>query len=219
MAKPIVIVNFKTYPQATGERAVALAKICQTLGRKHKVDIRIAVQTTDISAVAKAVSIPVYAQHADFAMPGKSTGWVTAHALKKAGAKGTLLNHAEHRISIQGIRGIIPHLRKSRLDVIAIAADVRQLQEFERHVDADLFCIEPPELIGGDVSVAMARPGVIGDAVRASSRPLLVGAGIKNRTDLTIALSLGAAGVLLSSHIVLAHDQRGALERLIAPRR
>lgn len=215
--RPIIIVNFKTYPQATGANAVSLAKICQSVGRKCRADVRVAVQATDLTAVSKAVRIPVYAQHVDVVKPGKSTGWVTAHSLKKAKAKGTLLNHAEHRLSIQAIRNTTPHLRRERMDIVAIAGDIKELHLFERYVDADILCIEPPELIGGELSVATARPELISAAVDASKRPLLVGAGIKDHRDLAVALSLGARGVLISSHVVLAHDQRRALERLIAP--
>lgn len=216
--RPIVIVNFKTYPQATGERAVKLARFCEQMGKEHHVDIRVAVQTTDIAPVAAAVDIPVYAQHVDIAEPGRSTGWVTAQALKSAGAAGTLLNHAEHRISTQAIRNTTPHLRKLKLGIIAIAKDLRQLEEFDAHVDADLLCIEPPELIAGEVSVAVARPDIVADAVHATRRPLLIGAGIKDHTDFSIALELGAKGVLLSSHVILARDQHKALNRLLSAR-
>jgi triosephosphate isomerase (TIM) len=216
--RPLVIVNFKTYPQATGERALRLAKICEHVAKELKVDIRVAVQPTDLALVAKNVSIPVYAQHVDIAEPGKSTGWITAQALKAAGAAGTLLNHAEHRISTQAIRNTTPHLRKVKLDIVIVAKDLHQLQEFESHADADYLCIEPPELIAGEVSVAVARPDIIRHAVHATKRPLLVGAGVKDHEDLSMALELGGKGVLLSSHIVLARDPERALRRLLTVR-
>lgn len=215
--RPIVIVNFKTYLQATGERAVRLAKLCEEVGKEYHVDMRVAVQASDVSAVVAAVSIPVYAQHVDAVEPGKTTGWVTAQALKAAGAAGTLLNHAEHRTSTQNIRLTTPYLRKEKFEIIVIAEDLHRLAEFERHVDADLFCIEPPELIGGDVSVSVARPDIVGNAVHATAKPLLIGAGIKDYTDLSIALSMGARGVLLSSGVVLARDQKKALLKLLTP--
>jgi len=217
MAKPVVIVNCKTYPEATGGKAVRLAKLCEAMARAHNIDIRIAVQTTDIAAVAKAVKIPVYAQHVDAAEPGKTTGWTTAFALKKAGAAGTLLNHAEHRISTQTICETTPYLRKARLSIVVIAENLDRLFEFGS-IDADYFCVEPPELIGGEVSVSVARPDVIENAVRAARKPLLMGAGIKDYNDFSIALRLGAKGVLLSSGIVLASDQRKALLRLLTVR-
>ena len=216
--KPIVIINFKTYPQATGEKAVRLAKLCEEYGKGHKVDMRVAVQATDIATVAKAVSIPVYAQHADIAPAGKSTGWITASALKAAGAKGTLLNHSEHRLNAQAIHAIMPQLRKAKLEVVVIAEDLHQLRLFDKHIKADYFCIEPPELIAGEVSVSMARPDVVGDAVRSTKVPLLVGAGVKEYEDLSLALELGAKGVLLSSHVVLARNQPRALKRLLSVR-
>jgi triosephosphate isomerase (TIM) len=197
---------------------VRLAKLCEEMGKQYRVDVRVAVQFTDLAAVATAVSIPVYAQHVDPVDSGKTTGWVTAQALKAAGAAGTLLNHAERRISTQGIKMTTPHLRKAKLEIVAIAEDLHQLREFEKHVDADILCIEPPELIGGEVSVSVARPDIVGTAVHATKRPLLIGAGIRDHNDFTIALELGARGVLLSSHVVTARDQRKALRRLLSPR-
>jgi triosephosphate isomerase (TIM) len=216
--RPIVIVNFKTYPQATGEKAVKLAQLCADVAKTHRVDMRVAVQMTDIALVAKAVDIPVYAQHTDAVAPGKTTGWVTAQALKAAGASGTLLNHAEHRTSTQNIRFTTPYLRKAKLDIVVIAESLHKLQEFEQHVDADLFVIEPPELIAGEVSVSMARPDIVGHAVHSTKKPLLVGAGVRDYEDLSMALELGAKGVMLASHIVPVRDQRRALLKLLTAR-
>lgn len=197
---------------------VKLAKLCQELGKEHDIDMRIAVQATDIAAVSQAVDIPVYAQHVDPVDAGKTTGWVTAQAIKAAGAKGTLLNHAERRVSTQSIKATIHYLKKLHLDAVVCAEDLHRLHELDRHVEPTLFVVEPPELIAGDVSIAVARPDIVGNAVHATHKPLLVGAGIKDHNDFSIALEMGAKGVLLSSHILLAKDQRKALMRLLTRR-
>ena len=67
---PLIIVNFKTYKEATGENAVKMAKMCESAAHnaKNKVKIAVAVQTADIFRVASAVDkklIDVYAQHID----------------------------------------------------------------------------------------------------------------------------------------------------------
>jgi triosephosphate isomerase len=215
--QPIIIVNCKTYPEASGRKAVELAKLCEEMGKQFNFDIRIAVQLTDLQQAASAVSIPVYAQHVDASVAGKSTGWTTAHSIKLAGAAGTLLNHAERPISLQSIRATIGQLKKEHLQTVVCANDLSQLAELDKHAEATLFAIEPPELIGGDVSVAVASPDVVGNAVHATRKPLLVGAGVKDYNDLRIALDMGARGVLLSSGIVLAKDWRKAFLKLLTP--
>jgi triosephosphate isomerase (TIM) len=216
--KPIIIINCKTYPQATGIKAVQLAKLCEEMAQRFDLDIRIAVQVADLQAVANAVSIPVYAQHADAVGPGKTTGWITAHSIKLAGGAGALLNHAERPLSTQSIKATIAYLKKEHLHAIVCAESVKRLEELSMHADATLFAIEPPELIGGDVSVAIARPDIVGNAVQASPKPLLIGAGIKDHNDFSIALQMGAKGVLLSSGIVLAKDWRKAFLKLLTAR-
>jgi len=217
-SKPVVIINTKTYPQGTGERAVRLAEFCEAAARGF--DIRIAVQATDIGAVAKAVRIPVYAQHCDPVAPGKTTGWITAKALKAAGAKGALLNHAERRIPTIEIVAAAKALRKERLAVIVCAESIARLHEIDGALSragtrADYLAVEPPELIGGDVSVSVAQPDVVIRAVQATRAPVLVGAGVRSHADLEIALEYGAAGVLLSKGIVTAPHQERALRRLL----
>jgi triosephosphate isomerase len=216
--QPVVIINFKTYPEATGEKAVKLAKLCEEVASEQGVDIRVAVQATDLFRVADAVSIPVYAQHVDSASPGKTTGWLTAHAIKKAGGAGSLLNHSEHHLTTVQIKDAILQLKKEKLEAIVCAETVHRLEEFDTYLEPTLFAIEPPQLIGGDVSVSVARPDIVGNAVHATRRMLLVGAGIKDYNDLSIALHMGAKGVLLSSHIVLAKEQRKALLKLLTGR-
>ena len=213
--KPIVVVNFKTYPEATGEKAVKLAQLCEWAGQEYNVDMRVAVQATDLTIVSRAVKIPVYAQHVDSATTGRNTGWITAYAIKVAGASGTLLNHSERHVSTQSIRSTTPHLRKEKLGILVIADSVERLHEMDAHVDADLFSVEPPELIAGEVSVSVAKPDVVVNAVHATKKPLLIGAGVRDYNDLKIALELGAKGVLLSSNIVLAKDQKRALQKLL----
>jgi triosephosphate isomerase len=79
----------------------------------------------------------------------------------------------------------------------------------------DLIALEPPELIGGDISVSTAQPELISAAVEVvGAGRLLVGAGVKNGMDVAIALRLGASGVLLASGVTKAADPKKVLEDL-----
>ncbi|MDD9953006.1 MAG: triose-phosphate isomerase [Candidatus Woesearchaeota archaeon] len=212
--KPVIIINFKTYPAATGKQAVKLAALCEQMGRDFDVDVRVAVQATDIYHVAEAVSIPVYAQHVDPVEAGKTTGWTTVGAIKAAGASGSLVNHAEHQLDTAHIKVAVAQLRKAKLDACVCAESIERLHELN-DVKPTFLCVEPPELIGGDVSVSVANPEIIKHAVHAAQYPLLVGAGVKKHKDVDIALELGAQGVLLASGIVCAKHWEKAFKKLL----
>ena len=81
--------------------------------------------------------------------------------------------------------------------------------------------VEPPELIGGDVSVTNADPAIVSDtvAVVKSVNPgvrVLCGAGVKNGADVAKAIELGAEGVLLASGVTKAQDVDAVLADLLA---
>jgi len=100
---PVVIINFKTYTRATGEKAVLLAQTCERVSNKYEVPIVVAPQILDLFRVAKAVEIPVFSQHMDPGEPGRFTGHVLGDTLVESGCIGTLLNHSERRMQLADI--------------------------------------------------------------------------------------------------------------------
>ncbi len=242
---PFIIVNFKTYKEGTGGNAVKLAKMCEAAAKPFcekaqiaasaigprrpmatwglsKIKIAVAVQATDIFRVAAAVDtavVEVFAQHIDANGQGKSTGFVTAEAVKEAGASGTLLNHAEHKIT--DIARRIATAKAAKLTTVVCAADVAEATVIAKTAQPDYIAVEPPELIGGKVSVSEAKPELIAAAVaavkKANSRiTVLCGAGVNSREDVEKALELGTKGILVASSVVLAKDPEKALLELIA---
>lgn len=210
----VVVVNFKTYAQATGERAERLAKLCAKVAKERGVDIRVAVQAADIYRVTRAVKIPVYAEHVDPIEPGQHTGFISPADVKAEGAVGTLLNHSEHRLAPKRLADAVAKARSAGLKIIICAAtpsEGAKLAAFQ----PEFIAVEPPELIGGTVSVSTAKPGVITAAVVQIDAPLLVGAGVHTAEDVRIALALGARGVLLASGVAKARDPHRALEELL----
>ncbi|MFN4133530.1 MAG: triose-phosphate isomerase, partial [Candidatus Hadarchaeales archaeon] len=211
---PAIVVNFKTYREATGGRALQLAKLIQEVGREHGVAVAVCPQATDIAPITREVEIPVLAQHADPAVPGKNTGWTTPYALKEAGAVGTLLNHAEHKIPLEQAKKTIEILKSLDLLTLACAADVEESKRLAA-LDPEMVAVEPPELIGTGIPVSKAKPEVVSGSVEAVKKinprvDVLCGAGIVSGDDVRRALELGSAGVLLASGIVCAKDQRAA---------
>jgi len=74
----------------------------------------------DISRIAEAVELPVFAQHVDPIKPGNATGHILAEAVKEAGAVGTLINHAEKQLKLSEIEAIISLTRGKRLGFLRL---------------------------------------------------------------------------------------------------
>ena len=220
MADPLVVVNFKTYESAKGDAAVSLA---QAMWEAHDVTggrFVAAVSAFDLGAVHAAVPrLPVWAQHLDVVEGSSRTGWLDASTATARGARGTLLNHAEHRVTIDVLEQTIDHL-PATLEVCACAASTRESRAIGRFKPTYV-AVEPPELIGGDISVTSADPQLIEGAVSAVREVapnvgVLCGAGVKTGTDVAAAMDLGAGGVLLASGVARSSDPLGTLMELVA---
>lgn len=211
---PIIIINFKTYEQATGSNAVALAKICEEVAKEKNADIRVAVQAADIYHVSQKVSIPVYAEHIDPIDPGRNTGFLLPEDAKDNGAIGTLLNHSEHRLPDDVLTASVEQARGAGLKVLICAATAKE-GAAHATLKPEFIAVEPPELIGGKISVSSAKPELISEAVKMIDAPVLVGAGVHTGEDVKIAMELGAKGVLLASGVTKAEDPKAVLLGLL----
>lgn len=217
---PIIIVNVKTYLESTGPRAVAMARLMGALASETKASLVIAVQPSDISACVSQGRLPVYAQHIDPMPPGSSTGWVLPEAVKAAGAVGTLINHSEHRLRLADIDSCIFRAKAVGLTSVVCTNNVATSKAAAALLPS-MIAVEPPELIGGDISVTTADPRIVSDSVKAVKAvapgiKVLCGAGVKTGEDVAAAGRLGADGVLLASGVVKAKDQEKVLRDLIA---
>ena len=191
----IIVVNFKTYEQATGERAVKLAKACERVAKGKKVDIFVAVQNVDLFHVSSKVSIPVFAEHIDDIKYGAHTGKDLPEAIIENGAIGVLINHSEDKDDLSDIEGTIKRAKEIGLRTIVCAPTAKSSAAIASF-NPDFVAVEPPELIGGDVSVSKSQPELISDTVKQVHKinkqlPVLCGAGIKDHEDVKIALKLG----------------------------
>jgi len=207
---PIVITNFKTYESASGMAALELAKLHEKVGKELGVNFAICPQVTDIWMIASQVSIPVLAHHFDAGCAGACTGSVLPEALAQAGADGSLLNHAEKRISFPTIIESLTRAGQVGFYTLVCASTLEEAKQIAM-LKPDAVAIEPPELIGGDISVSKANPDIIRDAVAQLNVPVIVGAGVKTAEDVRIALELGAKGVLVASGITRAADPEKVL--------
>ena len=215
-----VVLNFKTYSEATGAEALKLSRICEEAKDQYDVEIAVAVQAPDIRLISENVSIPVYAQHVDGVGFGGFTGSITAAAVKAAGATGTLINHSERRLRLAEIEASLSACRTAGISAIVCTNNIPTTRA-AASLKPDYVAVEPPELIGSGIPVSKADPEVVTGSVEAVKRiepsvGVLCGAGISRGEDLRAALDLGSEGVLLASGIVKAKDQKAALEDLLS---
>jgi len=211
-----VLVNLKAYPCDPVEVATAAATVADDAG----VDVGIAPQAAHLPAVAET-GVETWAQHVSPVEHGSHTGSTLAEAVADAGATGTLLNHSENRMKLADIDASLDAADRSALETVVCANNPEQIAAAAA-LGPDAVAVEPPELIGGDVSVATADPGIVEDAVAAAeavdeSVDVYCGAGISTGDDVVAAEELGADGVLLASGVAKADDPQAALEDLVDP--
>lgn len=207
----MLFINFKTYKEATGVRAVELVRILSLCQSEAKIPIIPVVQTTDIRSCMVATNYNIWAQHVDGAEQGQTTGWATPEAVAEAGAVGTFLNHSEHKLSDKELKDAFGRANSMALDTLVFASDLKELEKVVK-LKPTYVAYEPPELIASkETSIAKAKPDVIGKAVEIAKKarvPLIVGAGVKDANDVRTSLRLGAIGVVVSSAVVLAEDPK-----------
>ena len=211
-----VLVNLKAYPCDPIEVAEAAATVSDESG----VDVGVAPQAADISAVAET-GVETWAQHVSPVEHGSHTGSTYAAAVERAGAVGTLLNHSEKRQKLADIDASLDAADDASLETVVCANNPDQIAAATA-LDPDAVAVEPPELIGGDESVATADPDIVRDAVEAAGEvddgvELFCGAGIATGEDVAAARDLGADGVLLASGVALADDPEAVLRDLVEP--
>jgi triosephosphate isomerase len=219
MKKPLIVVNFKTYAESTGEKAVKIARYCEEVSQDHGVSIVAVPQIPDIYRVATSVKIPVFAQHIDGAGAGSFTGHITAESVREAGASGTLINHSERRLLLSDIDSAVRAAKKAELSMIVCTNNVA-VTSAAAALSPDFVAIEPPELIGSGIPVSKADPEIVRGSVAAVRKidrgvKVLCGAGISKGEDVAAALELGTSGVLLASGVIKAKDPMAALLDLV----
>ena len=218
---PALVINFKTYLQATGKKGLELAKVAEKVAKDLGVEIIVVVQLADLRLIAENVEIPVYAQHIDPIKPGAHTGHVIPEAVKEAGASGTLLNHSEHRLRLDVLNEAIIRAEEVGLETL-VCADTPATSAAVAALQPSAVAIEPPELIGTGIPVSKAKPEVVTNTVAKIRRidehiPILTGAGITAGDDVAKALELGTQGVLVASAIVKVKDWEAKIRELAEP--
>lgn len=217
---PCIIVNLKTYQQGFGKKGLELIKDLEKASSGYKGQVAVAAATVDIKFFSERGSLPVFAQHIDPVGYGAFTGHVLPEAIKEAGAVGTLINHSERRLTIADIGAAVSRCREVGL-ISCVCTNNVDTSAAVAALGPDFLAVEPPELIGGNVSVSSAKPEIVSMSVSRVRKvndkvKVLCGAGVKNGNDVRKSIDLGTSGVLLASGVVTAKDVLAVMKDLLA---
>ena len=217
--KPLLIVNFKNYPEVAGEKAIDLAQKIASIS-SQKWDIAIAPPLLYLTSIAsKTKNQLILAQHTDYQDYGAFTGYTLPAEIKRAGAAGTLLNHSERKLLFPILEKTITACKKEKLLTIVCAASLEEVERIAS-LRPEYIAYEPPELIGTEISVTSAKPEIVTKVVQqvrkiSPATFVLCGAGIHKPADIAQALVLGAKGVLIGHAIPKAKDPAKALKEFL----
>ena len=123
MDAPLIVVNFKTYSTAMAEAA---DKLGQQMANVQTNARMIAVASAfDLSSVSSISGLEVWSQHLDPVGQGSHTGWLEPETAIARGASGTIINHAEHKVSLEHVEKLMAMLPEG-FPICACAADVEE---------------------------------------------------------------------------------------------
>ena len=220
MITPIVILNYKTYLESSGENALELARALKSASEESGITMVAAPQAADIYRIQDQISLPIFAQHIDPITPGGHTGSNLIETLIEAGISGSLINHSENRMKLADIDEVIQLCKQNDIESCVCTNNIATSKAIATF-SPDAVAVEPPELIGTGIPVSQAQPEVVEDSVKGVKSinkkiKVLCGAGISTGDDMKAAMDLGADGVLLASGIVKAENPKEALLDLVS---
>ncbi len=196
----LFFINFKAYSESTSVNAMHLIR---SIEREFGNDPSIVLVTSPLDSMIDT-SLTKYIQTAEPLKAGAYTGHIPLGLIKDYNYSGVMINHSEYKISFEVIRDSVRMASDLGIKTLVCAADLEEVTKIIP-LSPDFIAYEPPELIGGDVSVSTAKPEIIEEAVKmllGSGSKLIVGAGIKNENDVRISRKLGADGILVASGVV-----------------
>lgn len=203
---PTLVVNFKNYEEASSQNSLDLLRLISEESKRYDVDVAVSVNVVDLKdALREGNSVQVFAQHVDPIGYGANTGKINPEYLADIGVSGSLINHSEDRVGLYTIVKEIQLLKQLGLISMVCAESLEEARVLD-DLSPSVVAYEPPELIGGDISVASANPDIVDKIVRELKGPVMVGAGIKSVKDVEMCMELGCHGVLVASGVVKSKD-------------
>lgn len=188
MNTPIVILNYKTYLESSGENALELARALKSASEESGITMVAAPQAADIYRIQDQISLPIFAQHIDPITPGGHTGSNLIETLIEAGISGSLINHSENRMKLADIDEVIQLCKQNDIESCVCTNNIATSKAIATF-SPDAVAVEPPELIGTGIPVSQAQPEVVEDSVKGVKSinkkiKVLCGAGISTGDDM-----------------------------------
>lgn len=206
----MIVINFKNYK--SGKEVLKLADKIE----KHLPYAIVSVPALNLKETAEMTTSSVYAQHIDSESGKRVTGFITAEAVKKSGAKGTLLNHSEHKLDYKKLKETVKECRKNKLKTILCASDIREVKKLKK-LKPYAIAFEDPKLISTGKSITEYNTEGIKKFVKSLKRTNIIplcGAGISSAEDYAEAKKLGCRGVLIASAIANSKNPEKLLKKL-----
>jgi triosephosphate isomerase len=215
---PVLVINFKNYPEIGGPKALELSFVAHRVAKHTAAEIWLAPPTPALGALMGRSDLKILCQHVDPVRSGSSTGFLPADVAKEFGAMGSIVNHSEHRIPFRRVGQTVERL--SELDMVSlVCAKTPEESGKMAALKPSLIAVEPPKLIGSGIAVSRAKPELVTKSISSVGKidkdiPVLCGAGIVGGEDVRKALELGAKGVLVASGIIKSNNWEAKIREM-----
>ncbi len=201
-----------------GQTLVDMAKGLDVLAEKYDVDVVLDIPDTEIYNVAKQVKrVHVYSQHMDSIPVGRGMGRTLPEALKAAGAVGVMLNHAEHKLTIEEIERAIKRADEVGLATMVCADSIEEVKAVAK-LAPNILVAEPSELIGTGKPADKAYVDEVIRVIKEINPEIkpFPSAGISRGEDCYNIIKAGASASGCSSAIAKAGEPLKLAEEMIA---
>ena len=203
-----------------GKTLLKMAKGLERLAKKYKVDVVLDIPDTEIYNVAHNVDtkrVHVYSQHMDSLEVGRGMGRTLPEALKAAGAVGVMLNHAEHKLTIEEIEKAIKRADEVGLATMVCADSIEEVKAVAR-LAPNILVAEPTELIGTGKPADKAYVDEVIKVIREINPDIkpFPSAGISKGEDCYNIIKAGSSASGCSSAIAKAKEPLKLAEEMIA---
>lgn len=201
-----------------GETLLDMAKGLDKLAEKYGVDVVLDIPDTEIYNVARHVKrVHVYSQHMDSIPVGRGMGRTLPEALKAAGAVGVMLNHAEHKLTLEEIEKAIKRADEVGLATMVCADSIEEVKAVAK-LHPNILVAEPSELIGTGKPADKAYVDEVIKVIREIDPEIkpFPSAGISKGEDCYNIIKAGASASGCSSAIAKASEPLKLAEEMIA---
>lgn len=188
------------------------------LAEKYDVDVVLDIPDTEIFNVARHVKrVQVYSQHMDSIPVGRGMGRTLPEAVKAAGAAGVMLNHAEHKLTLEEIEKAIKRADEVGLATMVCADSIEEVKAVAK-LGPNILVAEPSELIGTGKPADKAYVDEVIKVIREINPEIkpFPSAGISKGEDCYNIIKAGASASGCSSAIAKAAEPLKLAEEMIA---